>query len=112
MAASLFDSDRAEDERDAGIATAEQGASDRWLAQALAAVRVIAARGEPFSTDDVWALLATMGAAVREPRAMGAVMRRARQLGICEPTGGFEKSVRPEHHRGPVRIWVSPTAGR
>lgn len=106
--ASLF----GDEQPDAAIAEAEAHADERWFAQALAVVRVLAHRGEPFTTDDVWARLDRMGTSTHEPRAMGAVMRRAKTAGLCQPTDEYRPSVRPEHHRGPVRVWVSTRPGR
>lgn len=107
-AVSLFD----DEQPDAAIAEAEAHADERWFAQALAVVRVLALRGEPFTTDDVWARLERMETSTHEPRAMGAVMRRAKAAGLCRPTDDYRPSVRPEHHRGPVRVWVSARSRR
>lgn len=110
--ASLFDTDEGVAARDDAISNAEANANDRWFAAALAAVGVIAARGEPFTTDRVWALLARMGVDTHERRAMGPVMLAARRAGIVEATDEFRASVRAEHHCGPVRVWVSTRVDR
>ena len=108
MLVSPDDVDKAIEARDAGIDAAERGASTVWLAQTLTSVRVMAEHRLEFTTDAVWAHNELREVPPpREPRAMGAVIRHARSIDWIEPTDRFVPSVRPEHHRGPIRVWRS-----
>lgn len=96
--------------REAAIDTAEAGADREWKKAALAAVRRLAARGRPFSTAHVWTEMGE-AAPVREPRAMGAVIRMAYTVGIiqpqlCERCGQQETEDGPERNHGrPMALW-------
>jgi hypothetical protein len=95
--------------RDDAIDRVEEHAEPGWIDVAVAAVRVLRYRGAEFTTDDVWAYLETeirpAQEPPREPRAMGAAMRQATRLGLCEATDRTTASNRPGCHRRPVRIW-------
>ena len=91
---------------DKAIQAAGDHADPGWTANTLKVVRHLAQRGRSFTTDDVWAFLEVTGhAQVREPRAMGAVMRDARNRRIIRSTGTYRKSTRTECHGRPVMIW-------
>ena len=93
--------------REIGIDAAEYG-SEEWVELAEAVISAICQRSRLFTADRVWFYLQDAGRGwVREPRAMGAAMRRASSVGWCEPTDRTVQSVRPECHRRPVRIWRS-----
>jgi hypothetical protein len=94
------------------IAQAEEGAPNEWLNHATSAVFYICAtrgRGKEFTTDAVWARLKqTLGedlAEPPEPRAMGAVIRKARAKGWCRATDRMVKSTRPECHGRRIQVW-------
>lgn len=87
---------------DGQIQQAATNAADGWCDAALVAVRHAAARHRRFTTDEVWAELMHD---THEHRALGAVMRRARSLGLCEPTGEYRSSTREIAHGRPVRVW-------
>lgn len=96
--------------RDDGIARAETGAGVDWIRHARLAVAQLTATVDEFTTDDVWALVPPTA----EPRAMGAVMTWAREVGYVERTDRTVQSTRPEAHARPVRVWRSrhrPQAG-
>lgn len=95
--------------RDEALERVRQAALEAWLREAENAVRELAFGRPEFTTDAVWAYLDRHGTPLpHEKRAMGAVMRAAhKQDGLIEPTERFVKSVRPEHHAGPVRVWRS-----
>ena len=81
-----------------------------WLENALTAVRYCATTHREFTTDDVWAYLISIGQdKQREPRALGAVMRQAKTLGIIEVTDRTRVSERVVCHQNPKRVWRSPT---
>ncbi len=81
--------------RDAGIDQVDRGASEEWKAKALSVVRELCFQKETFTADDVWEYGL---ASPREARALGAVMRRAKKLGYCEPTTEFTSSRQPQCH--------------
>lgn len=84
-----------------------KNAPEEWMAMASAAVETCALSGEPFTTDDVWSILERAGhGSPPEPRAMGAVIRRAVTSGLIRETGNYIKSERPECHRRPIPQWV------
>ena len=94
--------------RDTAIDRVERGASDEWVSEAEAIVRAIIATLPEFTTDDVWDALERRGIpSPREPRALGAVIRRFALMGACENTDRVQKSRRPECHRRPVAVWRS-----
>ena len=92
--------------RDRAIARVDAHTDEEWLQAAVDAVKRLCAKRETFSTDDVWLALAHAGVRLDgEPRAMGAVMRRAEAAGYVEPLSAWTLSIRPECHRRPVRLW-------
>jgi len=104
----IFDAEVSAAARDAAIEQVDDAASVDWKAEALVAVARVCEIREEFTTDAVWALLDQRGVAIpREPRAMGAIMRRAVVAGLCLPTDRTSKSVRVECHRRPLQIWAS-----
>jgi hypothetical protein len=77
---------------------------DTWGKPALLAV---VAERERLTTDHLWAALEIMSAPPpQEPRAMGVVLRWARDEGLILPTNEFKPSKRPECHRNPKRVWA------
>lgn len=103
----IFDALEGERRRDEAIHRVDLHADGDWKDAALRTVRSLAASRTTFTTDDVWKLLAGAGYEVREPRAMGAVMRRVAGAGLIRATDHWALSKRPECHRRPVRIWES-----
>lgn len=101
----LLDTSPARVARDHAIDTVEANAHDEWLATADRIVRHLAAVGLPFTTDDVWSRLDARGVTTHEPRALGAVIRKAARRGLIATTGDYRKSVRPECHARPVAVW-------
>jgi hypothetical protein len=99
----LFDAALGEQERDHAIDRVEENADALWLAVAYNAV-LDCARLHPwgFTTDDVWARI---GGPPREPRAMGAVMRRAKADGVIVPLDEWRLTARASAHRRPCRVW-------
>lgn len=90
------------------VQRAADHADTDWLRDAARAVRTLAAQREPFTTDDVWALLnATSTATTHEPRALGAVIRQAQRDELIRTTGEWRKSTRPECHTRPCAVWIA-----
>ena len=83
-------------------------ADPAWLEVAAFGVRQLAASRDVFTTDDVWEWLdRNTPLRPHEPRAMGAVMRRAGTDGTIEPSGLYQQSEREECHNRPVMLWRS-----
>lgn len=99
--------------RDKAIARVEAHAPEGFIEAAFLAVQRVAATQAYFITDAVWKDMLTSDArvveiaGVRERRAMGAVMRRAVEAGLIEPTENFWPSAQPQCHRRPMRVWHS-----
>jgi hypothetical protein len=72
-----------------------------WLDAAEAAVLHVARMRPTWTTDDVWPLLD----GCREPRALGAVLRRLSKQGVIVKTGEWRESVRESRHNAPVTVW-------
>jgi hypothetical protein len=98
----------AESARDEAIAQVEANADREWKTAALGAVRWLAANRVEFTSDDVWRLLPDQSAATtHEPRALGAVMRKAARDGLVRKTDRVVNSTRVECHARPVAVWQS-----
>ena len=98
---------------DRAVRRVEQHADPQWLAEALAALRSVAEKQALFTTDDVWDRLDLEGfGRIAEPRALGAVMRRAAKLGWVEPTDWTRPGRRKVAHGRPVRVWRSKLGGK
>lgn len=84
-------------------------ANELWMRKARQSLMQVARMNASFTTDDVWAdmLLVDEFAVTHEPRAMGAVLRRAVKEGVCVATPRYQPSVRVECHARPVRVWRS-----
>ncbi|MGK8195163.1 hypothetical protein [Burkholderia cepacia] len=75
-----------------------------WAELAYAAVRQVAESQSEFTPDDIWA---TGLQKPIEARALGGVMRRARQEGLIEKTGRVQPTTQPESHGTDVTVWRS-----
>ena len=103
-------------ERDAAIAQVEANANGQWKEAAFAAVERVCRQKQTFVVDDVWIEFhrsdgieqAEYG--THERRAMGAVMKRAERVGLCENTGQYRVSARKTCHRNPRSLWRSKVA--
>ena len=94
--------------KEKGMAEAAAGADRRWYAEALVCVRNLAAVRHEVTADDVMEMLENMGLTTDEPRAMGAVMRNAAEVGwITGQPEHYRPSRRAARNNGPVRVWYS-----
>lgn len=93
-----------EEARDEAIDCVERAADPEWMEVAFGVVRALALRGVKFTTDDVWQAVGDWTAV--EPRALGAVMRRAQREGLARPLAEYRKSTRPACHARPLRVWI------
>lgn len=92
------------------IQQAEDHADHDWLYDAFNAVQQLAQHRATLSTDDVWKYLNDRSlTSTHEPRALGAIMRRAAKEKIIRKTGTYATSKRAECHNRPVMIWQSLT---
>jgi hypothetical protein len=89
--------------KNVAIEAVEQG-NQQWVDETLRLVVRVALSKRAFTTDDVWHLQPEMP---REPRAMGAVMVRARKAGYVECTDRTLESDRESCHHRPLRVWRS-----
>jgi hypothetical protein len=89
-----------------GMNRAAEAADEGFMRAAKHAVWTLVLRGEAFSTDEVWAILDQTGAATPERRALGAVLKAAKDAGFIASSGSYRKSSRPECHSRPVLVWV------
>tara|TARA_R100000458_G_C8273513_1_gene248406 strand:- start:1169 stop:1540 length:372 start_codon:yes stop_codon:yes gene_type:complete len=94
---SMFEGEKAKDEAVSKLDMAYDG----WIDSVMEIIFSIP-RGQTFTTDYLWEQVETTP---NEPRAMGAVMTRARKEGSVSSTGKYIKSRRPECHARPVMIW-------
>jgi hypothetical protein len=109
---SLFDYERARQERDAAIQRVDSNAADQWKENVDVVIRALAFTTDEFTTDDVWQLLADWQIeAPHEPRALGAAMTRAAKAGVIVATDRVRNSERAVCHAAPKRVWKSLTKG-
>lgn len=99
------------------IESVGQNANPEWMRAAYQAVVRVTSSRSFFTTDDVWQELHNRSVAgwaatgswsqpsTHDNRAMGAIMRQAKNAGLCQPTMNYTKSTRDVCHGRPVRIW-------
>lgn len=95
---------QAEQKRDQGIARADSAANLSWKETARRIVWDLIQKGDPFTSDDVWEKLGDHPDKTHEPRALGAIIKRAAKAELIEPAG-FTKSTIPRGHRRNIQIW-------
>lgn len=97
--------DQLERQTDKAVALAGSHANPDWNREAEATVSILCKRGQDFTTDDVWQLMEQTGLTTREPRALGAIIRKLAKDRLIYQTGGYRKSLRKECHRRPLAVW-------
>lgn len=90
--------------RDEGIKQVEQNTDRAWLDEALGAIEYLAKTKKTLTSDDVWPLLTSKP---HNNVAMGAVFRKAHNLGVITPTSTFIQTQRRASHARPIRVWAS-----
>ena len=95
------------DQTDTAIDTAEAGANAEWKRACMTAIRSACTRWDKFTSEDINDLLDGTGVHTREPRAMGAMMRKAQYEGLCVPTSEFIPSHRTKSNSYSKRVWQS-----
>lgn len=113
----MEEKERAYWERQQVTDAAVQATADRqvpWADSAYLAVVMLAVQRPYITSDDVWERLDALGKArPDEPRAMGAVMRRAVKEKALATTDRTQQSKRAvtaggkKHHTTPVRVYLS-----
>ncbi len=97
---------------DLGAALAQEGmdralahADPRWHGMARWVLEQFIAKGEVFSTDDLWAFLEELDVRTRENRAMGGIIRESARRGEIRRVG-WVTTARPVAHSRPVAQWI------
>lgn len=84
----------------------EEAADEVWKYTALRAVKWRCKKGVNFTTDQIWADLESVAVVPpKEPRAMGAIMRKAVREGFIVATEKTVQSTKQSNHKRPVRVW-------
>jgi hypothetical protein len=89
------------------VEASARGADRDWLLTALRGVRILARRNEYLTSDDVWRWLGPLKLTTPDNRAMGAVMRAAKDEEVISSCQEWRVSERSCCHGRPVRIWKS-----
>lgn len=84
-----------------------RGADRDWLLTAMRGVRLLARKNEYLTSDDVWRWLGPLKLTTPDNRAMGAVMRAAKEESVIVSSSEWRSSERPCCHGRPVRVWKS-----
>lgn len=92
---------------DAAIEQVRRGATEQEIVNLRKTCIDLAQTRETFTTDSVWERSETEGWTIREPRALGAIMREIQQAGMIVPTNTYQPSGRVRCHGRPVRVWKS-----
>lgn len=86
----------------------EAHADDAWkdaANQALWTVVRDGGLGYEFTSDDVHAVLDGLDVTTHEPRALGAIIRKAATAGWIVNTGRVDKTKRAVAHKRPATVW-------
>ena len=98
----LFDISEAVARRENAVMRVTRNTDHIWFITASRAVVELVETMDTFTTDEVWGLLAThpynLVDPPHEPKAMAAVMRRARGSSLIEPLDEWRLSRRPACH--------------
>lgn len=95
---------RAHAARDAALSQVEENASEAEEVAVMRAIRIAAGERDLLTTDHV---RPHIRGTVREPRLLGALMRRAHGRGWIEPTKEYADSDHVDSHGRPKRVWRS-----
>jgi len=94
-----------------GMGQVDRGASADWKAAMASAVTDTARRLPRFTTDDVFKTFyqrAALPPVTRDKRALGPVMLRAAQNGVCKKSNGpWVPTSRRSRHAAPLQVWES-----
>lgn len=91
-----------------GMARTLEAEREEWIADALQALRLFAARPgwHRFKTEDFRAWYESAGGAQpHDHHVWGAFTNRASRAGLIRFTGQYAASVSPKTHGHPVKVW-------
>ncbi len=91
--------------RDAGMASAENAASDAWKARAVELIEQFSASYRPFTANQVRESLQQEGYDLDHRCAMGGLFVKAARAGLIEGIG-FTKNNITGGHAGHLKIWM------
>lgn len=102
----IFDAAEGNKARDEAIKRVAKNADKAWMLRCEAVLQEICLTTPEFTTDRIWWKMGDDRP--HEPRALGAVTRRAAKNGIMHPKDcSPHKSIRKRCHRRPLTVWVS-----
>lgn len=87
--------------RDEGTALVLEHEEPAWKEEAYRVIETLAAKGEPFTSEDVWANISTPPA---HHNSMGAVMNGAAKRFSIQVLG-YRQAQRPSAHARVLRVW-------
>lgn len=85
----------------------ERHADEKWKEVVMGMIKIAALKHFHITTDHVWSHLEHHKEKTHEPRALGALMRRAAVEGMIKPTNIHIPSERLACHSRPIRVWES-----
>jgi hypothetical protein len=89
------------------IARVDAAANAAWKADCLEAIKEACRRWDKFTSEDVADILDELySTSTHEPRAMGAMMKKAQALGLCVPTSEYIPSHRSKSNSYSKRVWA------
>lgn len=91
-------------EREHAIEKVEYNASEIWKTRIMETIVAICKRQKQFTADDIWDKFLQEDGEQTDPRALGAMIRKASKLGYCKAVG-YAPSRR--RHMSPVALWES-----
>ena len=94
------------DELQLALERVDAAADPLWKDVVSDAIWHLVLTAETWTSDDIYDLLPE-GCVTKEPRAMGAVIRKFVTSGWIVSTGEYRESRRPEAHRNPKKVWRS-----
>jgi hypothetical protein len=96
-----------EQQTTASITRVDQAAKEAWKHDCMEAIKEACRRWEAFTSEDVADILDEQyHTTTHEPRAMGAMMKKAQAAGYCEPTNQFIPSHRTTSNSYSKRVWA------
>lgn len=87
-------------------ATAQDRRSPNWQDRAIALLSIYLISHDTFITEDfrIWATDNGLDEP-QEPRAYGAVIRRAKDSGMIKATGNYRQTTNIKSHSRPMMVW-------
>lgn len=98
-------SDVIANQTDMAIAKVDAAANAAWKEACFESIKEACRRWETFTSEDVADILDESDTFTHEPRAMGAMMRKAQAAGYCIPTAEFVPSHRTKSNAYTKRVW-------